>query len=63
VAVGLVPGEMLNLRAHGLVEVAEVCAQAISSKVRRRPLREAMRLYERKGNTVSAARMTQPAWR
>jgi DNA-binding SARP family transcriptional activator/tetratricopeptide (TPR) repeat protein len=56
-AVGLVPGEMLNLRADVLVELAEVLRAGNREQGTKEAMREAARLYELKGNTVSAEQM------
>jgi DNA-binding SARP family transcriptional activator/tetratricopeptide (TPR) repeat protein len=57
-AVSLVPKEMLSLRADVLVELAEVLRAGSQRHGALEAVREAMRLYERKGDTVSAVRIT-----
>ena len=55
-AVGLAPAEMLNLRADLLVDLAEVLLRARQPAKVESVIAEAIELYERKGNLVSAAR-------
>jgi hypothetical protein len=55
-AVGLAPAEMLNLRADLLVDLAEVLLRARQPAKAEPVVAEAIQLYERKGNLVSAAR-------
>ena len=54
-AVGLVPDEMLNLRADVLVECAEVLRRAGDDNGAKDAVEEAARLYERKGNLAAIA--------
>jgi tetratricopeptide (TPR) repeat protein len=61
-AVRLVPQELLNLRADVLVELAEVLHAGGQGQGATEAVKEAASLYERKGNTMSAARMTRLAW-
>jgi tetratricopeptide (TPR) repeat protein len=61
-AVRLVPQELLNLRADVLVELAEVLHAGGQERGATEAVNEAATLYERKGNTMSAARMTRLAW-
>ena len=61
-AVRLVPQELLNLRADVLVELAEVLHAGGQEHGATEAVKEAASLYERKGNTMSAARMTRLAW-
>jgi tetratricopeptide (TPR) repeat protein len=56
-AVSLVPKEMLSLRAEVLVELADVLRVGSHGHGAPEAVREAMRLYERKGDTVSASRL------
>jgi hypothetical protein len=58
-AVGVVPHEMLSLRADLLVELAEVLRAGDQEQRAMEAAKEAERLYERKGNTVSAERLTR----
>jgi tetratricopeptide (TPR) repeat protein len=53
-AVGLVPDEMLHLRADVLVELAEVLLTASQRRSAEQASSEAARLYTLKGNIVSA---------
>jgi predicted Zn-dependent protease with MMP-like domain len=53
-AVGLVPAEILNLRADVLVELAEVLLGASQQRGAEQASSEAARLYALKGNLVSA---------
>src|SRR6266496_512262 len=55
-AVGLAPAEMLNLRADLLTDLAGVLLGAGQRATAQPVLAEAIELYERKGNLVSAAR-------
>lgn len=55
-AVSWAPDEMPNLRADVLVELAEVCRGGGREDAAAEAVSEAARLYERKGNAVSAAR-------
>jgi class 3 adenylate cyclase/tetratricopeptide (TPR) repeat protein len=55
--VSLVPEEMLSLRADVLVELAGVLRAARHGHGAQEAVKEAMRLYKRKGDTVSAARI------
>jgi hypothetical protein len=55
-AAGLVTVETPNLRADLLVDLAEVLLRAHQSAKAESVIAEAIRLYERKGNLVSAAR-------
>jgi hypothetical protein len=55
-AVGLAPAEMLNLRADLLVDLAEVLRGAKQPAKAGSVIVEAIELYERRGNLVSAAR-------
>ena len=55
-AVGLAPVEMPNLRAELLVDLAEVLRRARQPAKAEPVIAEAIQLYERKGNLVSAAR-------
>jgi DNA-binding SARP family transcriptional activator/tetratricopeptide (TPR) repeat protein len=54
-AVGLAPAEMLNLRADLLVDLAEVLLWARQPAKAEPVIAQAIELYERKGNLVSAA--------
>jgi len=56
-AVRLVPAEMLNLRADLLVTLAEVVRAGGNETVATSVIRDAVELYERKGNISSAARV------
>jgi DNA-binding SARP family transcriptional activator/tetratricopeptide (TPR) repeat protein len=56
-AVGWAPDEMPNLRADVLAEFAEVCRAGGREEAASQAVSEAARLYERKGNAVSAARI------
>jgi tetratricopeptide (TPR) repeat protein len=56
-AVGLVPAEMLNLRADVLVELAEVLLAASQQHSAEQASSQAARLYALKGNLVSADRV------
>jgi tetratricopeptide (TPR) repeat protein len=58
-AVGLAPVEMPNLRADVLVEFAQVLRADDQEKDAVAAVKEAARLYERKGSTVSAERVTR----
>lgn len=60
-AVALVPGEMLNLRADVLVELAEVLRAGDKKQDAKDAMREAARLYALKGNIVSAERLARLA--
>jgi hypothetical protein len=51
-----VPAEMPNLRADLLVELAEVLRASGDATGATRSIGEAIGLYKRKGNRVSAAR-------
>ena len=53
-AVGLIPDEMLHLRADVLVELAEVLLAASQRQGAEHASNEAARLYTVKGNIVSA---------
>jgi hypothetical protein len=53
----LVPKEMPSLRAEVLVELAEVLRAGSHGHGAPEAVKEAMRLYKRKGDTVSAARI------
>jgi hypothetical protein len=55
--VGLVPAEMLNLRADVLVELAEVLLAASQQHSAEQASSQAARLYALKGNLVSADRV------
>jgi tetratricopeptide (TPR) repeat protein len=55
-AVGLAPAETLNLRADLLADLAEVLLWAKQPAKAEPVIAEAIELYERKGNLVSAAR-------
>jgi len=55
-ATGLVPAEMLNLQADILVHLAEVLQGAEGDAAARSVISDAIELYERKGNVISAAR-------
>jgi len=55
-AVGLAPAEMPNLRADLLVDLAEVLLRAKQPAKSQPVIAEAIELYKRKGNLVSAAR-------
>ena len=55
-AAGLAPAEMPNLRADLLVDLAEVLLRAGQPAKAGSVIAEAIELYERKGNLVSAAR-------
>jgi tetratricopeptide (TPR) repeat protein len=55
-AVRLAPAEMLNLRGDLLVDLAEVLGAGGDLEGARQASDEAIELYERKGNVVSAAR-------
>jgi DNA-binding SARP family transcriptional activator len=55
-AVGLVPAQMLNLRADLLAVLAEVLRTGEDRNAAMPPIAEAIALYEHKGNLVSAAR-------
>jgi hypothetical protein len=57
IAVSLVPGEMLNLRADVLVELAGVLRAGDHEQQAKDAISEASRLYELKGNVASASRM------
>jgi DNA-binding SARP family transcriptional activator/class 3 adenylate cyclase len=57
-AVRLAPHEMLNLRADVLVELAEVLRAGDHELGAMKAVEEAGRLYRRKGNTSSAARLS-----
>jgi tetratricopeptide (TPR) repeat protein len=56
-AVGLVPKEMLILRAEVLLELAEVLRAGSHGRGAPEAVKEAIRLYKRKGDMVSAARI------
>jgi DNA-binding SARP family transcriptional activator len=56
-AVSLVPKEMPSLRAEVLVELAEVLRAGSHGHGAPEAVKEAMRLYKRKGDTVSPARL------
>jgi hypothetical protein len=58
----LVPQELLNLRADVLVELAEVLHAGGQEQGATEAVKEAASLYESKGNTMSAARMTRLTW-
>jgi tetratricopeptide (TPR) repeat protein len=58
-AVDRVPHEMLNLRADILVQLAEVFRAGDQDRLAARTFEEAASLYERKGNRVSAERMSR----
>ena len=61
-AAGLVPAEMLQLRADVLVELAEVLRSRADAAAAGSATADAIELYERKGNVVSAARArSEPA--
>ena len=55
-AVGLAPAEMPNLRADLLMDLAGVLLWARQRAKTQPVIAEAIALYERKGNLVSAAR-------
>ena len=55
-AVGLAPAEMPNLRADLKVDLAEVLLWAEQPAKSQPVIAEAIELYKRKGNLVSAAR-------
>jgi hypothetical protein len=54
-AIGLVPAEMLNLRADLLVELAQILLARGDRTGATPTLADAIELYERKGNLASAA--------
>jgi DNA-binding SARP family transcriptional activator/tetratricopeptide (TPR) repeat protein len=55
-AVGLVPPDMLNLRADLYVELAGLLATGAAPDLARAATREAVDCYERKGNVIGARR-------